>query len=168
MARRVKPTLLTAIIAVLLLHFETGLQHYFLSSYSLETLFNCIHKIARIIKRKHIQSASSPNIFECGALLNLHPLSSSELNLKVKTASYRRYVNKHLEKCSAQQHIDHSENRASPAGVSRGARIYSLPEEILGCEQQTYFRSSLPSLRKIKKRRPEIRLLFAGNPRRRF
>ena len=69
LARRVKPTLLTAIIAVLLLHFETGLQHYFLSSYSLETLFNCIHKIARIIKRKHIQSASSPNIFECGPLL---------------------------------------------------------------------------------------------------
>ena len=66
--------------------------------------------------------------------LNLNPLSSSELNLKVKTASNRRYVNKHLEKCSAQQQIDHSENIASPAGVSRGARISSLPEEILGCE----------------------------------
>ena len=45
LARRVKPTPLTAIIAVLLLHFEKGLQHNFLSSYSLETLFNCIHKI---------------------------------------------------------------------------------------------------------------------------
>ena len=30
--------------------------------------------------------------------LNLNPLSSSELNLKVKTASNRQYVNKHLEK----------------------------------------------------------------------
>ena len=98
LARRVKPTLLTAIIAVLLLHFETGLQHYFLSSYSLETLFNCIHKIARISKRKHIQSASSPNIFDCARILHLNPLSSSELNLKVKTASNRRYVNKDLEK----------------------------------------------------------------------
>ena len=81
---------------VLLLHFETGLQY--LSSYPLETLFNCIHKIARIIKRKHIQSASSPNIFECARFLHLNPLSSSELNLKVKTASNRRYVNKDLEK----------------------------------------------------------------------
>ena len=30
--------------------------------------------------------------------LNLNPLSSTELNLKVKTACNRRYVNKHLEK----------------------------------------------------------------------
>ena len=70
-----------------------------------------------------------------------------------------------LKKCSAQQQIDHSENIASPAGVSRGARISSLREEILACEQQTYFRSSLLSL---QRRRPEIRLLFAGNLRRRF
>ena len=98
MARRVKPPLLTAIIAVLLLHFETGLQHYFLSSYYLETPFNCIHKIARIIKRKHIQSASSPNILNVTRFLNLNPLSSSVLNLKVKTASNGRYINKHLEK----------------------------------------------------------------------
>ena len=74
--------------------------------------------------------------------LNLNRLSSSELNLKVKTASNRRYVNKHLEKCSAQQQIDHSENIASPAGVSKGARISSLPEEILACEQPVV--ASLP------------------------
>ena len=30
--------------------------------------------------------------------LNLNPLSSSALNLKVKTASNGRYINKHLEK----------------------------------------------------------------------
>ena len=52
--------LLTAIMVVLLLDFETRLQHYFLSSYSLETVLNRIHK--------HIQSVSSPNILECCAL----------------------------------------------------------------------------------------------------
>ena len=39
------------------------------------------------------------------------------------------------KKCSAQQQIDHSENIASPAGVSRRARISSLPEEMLACER---------------------------------
>ena len=73
--------------------------------------------------------------------LNLNPLSSSALNLKVKTASNRRYVNKHLEKCSAQQQIDHSENMASPAGVSRGARISSLPEEIGNLSNRRFLRS---------------------------
>ena len=60
--------------------------------------------------------------------LNLNPLSSSELNLhvKVKTASNRRYVNKHQGKM-IRSAIDHSENIASPAGVSRGTRISSPP-----------------------------------------
>ena len=53
-ARRVKPTLLTAIIVVLLLDFETRLQDFSLPSYSLETLLHRIHKRARIIKQKHI------------------------------------------------------------------------------------------------------------------
>ena len=95
MARQVKPTLLTAIIAVLLLHFETGLHHYFLSSYSLETLFNCIYTIARIIKRKHIQSPLSPNIFERGALFKFESSEFFRAKFKVKTASNRWYVNKH-------------------------------------------------------------------------
>ena len=98
MARRVKPTLLTAIIVVLLLHFETGLQHYFLSSYSLETLFNCIPKLAGIIKRNTFKALRLLTFFNVARFLNLNPLSSSELNLRVKTASNRRYVNKHLEK----------------------------------------------------------------------
>ena len=33
---------------------------------------------------------------------------------------------------------------------------------VIACEQQTHFRSSLLSLRKIEKRRPEMCLLFAG------
>ena len=34
---------------------------------------------------------------------------------------------------------------------------------VIACEQQTHFRSSLLSLRKIEKRRPEMCLLFAGH-----
>ena len=98
LARRVKPTPLTAIIAVLLLHFETGLQHYFLSSYSLETLFNCILKKARTLNENTFKALSLLTFLNVARFLNLNPLSSSELNLKVKTASNRRYVNKHPEK----------------------------------------------------------------------
>ena len=158
MARRVKPALFTAIIAVLLLHFETGLQHYFLSSYFLETLFNCIHKIARIIKRKHIQSACLVTFLNVAHFF----FSSSEFfraKFKSETASNRRYVNKHLQKMLAQQQIDNSDNIASPAGVSRGARISSLLKEILACEQQTYFRSSLLSLCKFVKTQPVSHLV---------
>ena len=100
MTRQVKPTPLTAIIAVLLLHFEKGLQHNFLSSYSLETLFNCIHKIQlrESLNENTFKALRLLTFLNVARFLNLNALSSSELYFKVKTASNRRNVNKHLEK----------------------------------------------------------------------
>ena len=56
-------------------------------------------------------------------------------------------------------------------GRGRGRRKKeTLARKPLACEQQTYFRSSLLSVRKREgqKRRPEVRLLFAGKQTPRF